>query len=373
VPPEVTALTGIRFASIDWQPCGHKDIVICHAESHYDIHFYYVEESDLAAQPVCDIGSPSNPNLPICMDSATNQANRDYFKLINGTIPVRMATSNRDSPGETARDVDFCVDPTSAVLRSGVHYGDKSETLQEWRAPVTIIGSHNCELKFFEPMVSWKWISNNVYNSVWPKHRTSNIQYRDKSAFPAIPTTWEVEVSQGCAATHLSAFPSGTCTVRIVIEGDACQAGSSCSPVGVTKCGVMPDCLTGAPYVLTTTTTTTFTIGSVDDMVADWKVDVLDSGSSQKYKIAFEWEHRHDRAVRIGTRNPMDDPRCSGSSDALSPIDNVPYWMPRFISRPVPPEVTALTGIRFASIDWQPCGHKDRWQSDFCVTDASAG
>merc|ERR1712157_338794 len=57
VPPEVTAVTGIKFASIDWQPCGHKDITICHAESHYDIHFYYATEAELGKLPDCQIGS----------------------------------------------------------------------------------------------------------------------------------------------------------------------------------------------------------------------------------------------------------------------------------------------------------------------------
>merc|ERR1712050_441981 len=100
VPQQVTAMTGICFASIDWQPCGHKDITICHAESHYDVHFYYVDESTLGAQPMCSIGSSSNPKLPICRDSSTNAANHDYFRLINGSIPTRLASTRtvKDKP-----------------------------------------------------------------------------------------------------------------------------------------------------------------------------------------------------------------------------------------------------------------------------------
>jgi len=29
----------------------------------------------------------------------------------------------------------------------------------EWKTPVTIIGSHDCQIKFFEPMVSYKWMA----------------------------------------------------------------------------------------------------------------------------------------------------------------------------------------------------------------------
>jgi hypothetical protein len=247
VPAEVTAMTGIRFVSVDWQPCGHKDITICHAESHYDIHLYYVDEADLAAMPMCTIGSQNNPNLPICRDSATEAANHDYFRLINGSIPVSMSTTT-NSGSQATQQVDFCVDPDSAILRSGVHYGDKDETLQEWKSPVTIIGSHDCELKFFEPMVSWKWISGNVLQSTWPSYRVSDIEYADKSAFPAIPTGWEFEVSSGCRANSVWLPPSGQCEIRLVIEGDACQGTDPCTPVGVKQCGNMPDCLTDLPY-----------------------------------------------------------------------------------------------------------------------------
>lgn len=41
VSDKIKETTGIQFASVDWQPCGHKDIVICHGESHYDFHLYY--------------------------------------------------------------------------------------------------------------------------------------------------------------------------------------------------------------------------------------------------------------------------------------------------------------------------------------------
>ena len=76
----------------------------------------------------------------------------------------KTALVSTDYDGEdfmtTRRDFDYCVDQTSAILQSGVHYGDTRETLDEWDSPVTIIGSHDCELLFFEPMISWRWISN---------------------------------------------------------------------------------------------------------------------------------------------------------------------------------------------------------------------
>ena len=116
VPAFVTEKTGIKFASVDWQPCGHKDITICHAESHYDFHLYYKTPEELKARmPTCEIGetrrraqrahthihtytrthsrtgSPSNTNLPVCRDSATNWDNHAYFRLLSksGNMPER--------------------------------------------------------------------------------------------------------------------------------------------------------------------------------------------------------------------------------------------------------------------------------------------
>merc|ERR1719210_2867329 len=95
------------------------------------------------------------------------------------------------------------------------------------------------------------------------------------------------------------------------------------------------------------------------DLVKDWRAYLLTPTSPEFYKVVFEWEHDATKAVVIGwTPNPLDDPRCSGSSNATA-SDGQPYWMPRFYSRPVSEEIKKLTGIHFASVDWQPCGHKD--------------
>lgn len=163
VSDEITQVTGVQFASADWQPCGHKEITICHAESHYDFHMYYETEEFMNALPMCDIGVPSNPDLPVCQDSATSVENHDYFRLINHSIPRTLKQSSPDG-SIVDSPKNFCVDTTSAVVRSGVHYGDATETLEEWMNPVTIVGSHDCELKFFEPMFSWK-VSTCAWNS----------------------------------------------------------------------------------------------------------------------------------------------------------------------------------------------------------------
>merc|ERR1712073_116758 len=151
---EVTDATGIQFVSADWQPCGHKEVVICHGESHYDVHFYYVPEAEMQGLPDCAIGTTTNPTLPVCRDSTTSEENHHYFDLIDDAIPTGMTVSRKDG-GTEQKSLSFCVDATSAILRSGVHYGDRSETNQEWRRPVTIMGSHACKLTFFEAMFSW--------------------------------------------------------------------------------------------------------------------------------------------------------------------------------------------------------------------------
>lgn len=259
---DITAKTGLRFASADWQPCGHKDIVICHAESHYDFHLYYVDESELNAMPVCNIGTASNPDLPVCQDT-DSAANHDYFRLINSSIPIKLSTSKAGTDEQVEKDVSFCVDPTSAILRSGVHYGDKSETLDEWKTPVTIIGSHDCKLKFFEPMVSWNWISGCVRGSTtWPVFKVSDIVYSSKGTV-ALPTTWQVEVSPGCKATDCARKePSGHCHIKITVEGESCPA-EGCPQIQ-RECGEMPDCVTGENYKSPFTTTTTPTSTASD-------------------------------------------------------------------------------------------------------------
>ena len=253
VSEEITRVTGVKFASADWQPCGHKEITICHAESHYDFHMYYEDESVMNALPMCDIGVPTNPDLPVCRDSATLETNHDYFRLINHSIPLTLSAS---SPGGNSGLVEaeklFCVDPSSAVLRSGIHYGDADETLEEWNAPVTIVGSHDCQLKFFEPMFSWKWVSGCVAASQtsWPVFEVANIQYT-KKGIESLPDSWKIEVSEACRAT--SCFPgemdppaSELCHIKLVAEGDKCPE-SGCTLLR--ECGTIKDCSTGSTYV----------------------------------------------------------------------------------------------------------------------------
>lgn len=243
VSQEITAVTGIKFASVDWQPCGHKDVTICHAESHYDMHLYYVTEDELAKIPECEIGSPTNPNLPVCHDDEKNSVNHDYFKLISDNMPKSMKKNGN------LIEPDYCVDPTSAIMRSGVHYGDKSETLGEWKTPVTIIGSHDCRMLFFEPMVSWKWISDSIFGGSpgWPKFEATEIQYNEKTYRP-LPDSWTWEVSEGCKADNVFAQQtSGNCHIKVTVIGDSCLGHDDCA-LPPRKCGNMKDCSTGEMY-----------------------------------------------------------------------------------------------------------------------------
>lgn len=237
VSPEITAVTGIEVVDVSWQPCGHKEIAICHAESHYDIHLYYVKKDRLQQMPNCEIGSAENPRLPVCRDSAT-EANHDYFRMLKNDLPSGSFTVN----GQVV-PIEFCVDPTSAILQSGVHYGDVSETKNEWRRPVTIIGSHDCQLMFFEPMVSWNWIANRFANGTafgWPVVEIANIKY-NKKTFEALPNRWSVEVKGGCRLP----VPRN-CHITLVVEGSPCPA-TGCKLKR--ECGTdVIDCTTGAVY-----------------------------------------------------------------------------------------------------------------------------
>lgn len=245
VSDEIKKQTGIQFASVDWQPCGHKDITICHGESHYDFHLYYTPEQSLNSLSMCDIGTQGNPRLPVCEDSL-NPINAAYFKLINKNMPVSAhVSSSSDGATTVQKNFNFCVDETSAILRSGVHYGDKSETLKEWQTPVTIIGSHDCELMFFEPMVSQKWIQGSISNAPWPYYKVDNIQYNTKT-FEALPSSWSIEVTEGCKTG------AATCHIKIIVEGTRCPA-QGCSLERA--CGDMVSCSTGQTYSPSYTTT----------------------------------------------------------------------------------------------------------------------
>eukprot|EP00977_Amphora_coffeiformis_P009894 scaffold2290_cov170-Amphora_coffeaeformis.AAC.14 len=260
VSEEITRVTGVKFASPDWQPCGHKEITICHAESHYDFHMYYEDESVMNALPLCEIGVPSNPDLPVCQDSATLETNHDYFRLINHSIPLSLSQSSPNgNDGLVAAEKNFCVDPSSAVLRSGIHYGDTSETLLEWKTPVTIVGSHDCQLKFFEPMFSWKWVSGCVpaAQTSWPVFEVANIQYT-KKGIESLPDYWKIEVNEACRAN--SCFPgqmdpptSEICHIKLTAQGDKCPE-SGCTLLR--ECGAIKDCSTGSTYVSPWTDTT---------------------------------------------------------------------------------------------------------------------
>jgi hypothetical protein len=254
VSQEITNVTGVKFASADWQPCGHKEITICHAESHYDFHLYYEDESTMNALPMCQIGVPTNPDLPVCQDSGSEIVNHEYFRLINHSIPLTMSVSSPLNNNVLVEsDKTFCVDPSSVVVRSGIHYGDASETLDEWKTPVTIIGSHNCQLKFFEPMFSWKWVSGCVEETQtsWPLYEVQNIQYT-KKGIESLPDAWSIEVSEECKAQ--SCFPgemdpptSNVCHIKLIVEGDKCPEETGCTLLK--ECGTIEDCSTGTTYV----------------------------------------------------------------------------------------------------------------------------
>jgi hypothetical protein len=239
VGEEIKRVTGIEFVSADWQPCGHKDITICHGESHYDVHLYYTTEATLNSWPTCDIGTARNPRLPVCQDSS-NPANAAYFQTINKNMPQSATVSaNRNASSTTHKDFNFCLDESSAILRSGVHYGDQSETLDEWKTPVSIIGSHGCQLQFFEPMVSWKWIAGFIANTAWPFFKVENIAYNEKQ-FEALPSSWSINVSNSCGTQ------AGPCHIQFIVEGTKCPQAGCNRPI---DCGTMDSCTTGQPYV----------------------------------------------------------------------------------------------------------------------------
>lgn len=268
VPQEVTDKTGIEFASVDWQPCGHKDIVICHGESHYDFHLYYVPQEELESERYrCDKTKPIHEQI-MCMDddgpnaectkSDTEECsqaavNHKYFKLMKDNLPVTVG----------GKQVDYCMDPTSAIPASGVHYGDKSETLNEWVRPVTITGSHDCKLTFFEPMISWKWIANGAgsgssgtgKSEQWPSWKSGEIVYNERT-LDALPTRWQVKVSEACAAQDLSASKE-KCHIQIIVYGQKCDSAAKggCKGKGARNCagatateGGVKNCLTDKIY-----------------------------------------------------------------------------------------------------------------------------
>ena len=89
------------------------------------------------------------------------------------------------------------------------HYVNKQTlTNRRSRARVLlhqIVGSHDCELKFFEPMFSWKWATGCVgvnwqqaaTTSPYPLFEVRDIEYTSKG-IESLPDSWSVEVSAGC-------------------------------------------------------------------------------------------------------------------------------------------------------------------------------
>lgn len=249
VPAEVTSVTGIRFASVDWQPCGHKDIVICHGESHYDFHLYYVEQEELEAK---DCAIEGTHQLICREDNVVDDAdkfskNHKFFELMQNNIPAALVSDDG-----TREELNFCVDPTSAIPGSGIHYGDRDETLKEWKAPVTIIGSYDCKITFFEPMLSWKWIADRVYGSEgWPRWDSKFLEYNEKKV-KSLPVRWSVEVTESCKEAGRMAEgwsneydPSTPCEVSVTVVGEKCPEGSDGCKAMIEEriCGQQESCL----------------------------------------------------------------------------------------------------------------------------------
>jgi len=223
VPPELTRITGIQYASVDWTPCGHKNVVICHAESHYDFHLYYIPQAEAeSAKMACINSAPNCPRGP--------QENAKFFNVMRGNLPARRNLQTQD----------FCVDPTSAIAGSGIHYGDRCETLNEWQTPVSIIGSHDCKLTFFEPMISWRWIIGMFSPSEWPTWESGEIEYNEKRFGPLI-TKWRVDVSRSCKDVGYGGSSVTPCHIKITAEGVKCPPGGCAPPQR--ECGAVKSCL----------------------------------------------------------------------------------------------------------------------------------
>ena len=159
---------------------------------------------------------------------------------------------------QEAVEKDFCVDPTSAVLRSGVHYGDASETKDEWKTPVTIVGSHDCSLTFFEPMFSWKWLSGCVPESQtsWPIYEVNGIEYKNnKKGIESLPDSWSIEVGEECRAVscrfagEIQPPTSDICHIKLTARGTKCPEGG-CTLTRECSAGTgnIKDCSTDLPY-----------------------------------------------------------------------------------------------------------------------------
>jgi uncharacterized surface protein with fasciclin (FAS1) repeats len=237
--------------NVDWQPCGHKDIIICHGESHYDFHLYYLNDTEINhPSKTCidhvegdDIHAEPHEQIMCMDDDGGNGPNHQYFRLMADNMPQTIGN----------QAVDYCVDHTSAIPKSGIHYGDVSETNSEWMEPVTIMGSHDCELTFFEPMISWGWISNYLWRQGgarnWPHWQSGEIVYNDKT-LKSLPTRWEVKVSAGCDQNSNAA-----CDIQINVYGEKCPDGNGCRGHGVDdngrvarRCGTQKDCSTNQIY-----------------------------------------------------------------------------------------------------------------------------
>merc|ERR1719335_120194 len=102
----------------------------------------------------------------------------------------------------------------------------------------------------------------------------------------------------------------------------------------------------------------------------NWQVTYTDVGT-EDYELVMEWDHVPElhMVIESGVKNPGNQdgsqtgpyPQgvCDPESNELNPTDGLRYWVPRIYPRPVPEEVTNKTGVQFASVDWQSCGHKD--------------
>jgi hypothetical protein len=261
VSPEITAQTGIEFVSLDWQPCGHKDILICHAESHYDFHMYYVKQDDLTGMQ-CGDKPALKPTCPDTYDSLANKsndsasqaqigANEPFYRLMKNNM-IKSATryevdgTTGQKTQTSKQNFDFCVDPTSAMPASGIHYGDVQETLEEWKEPVTILGSYDCKLTFFEAMFSYRWVRGYTKQKFpeiqYPKWESGELEYENKDYDP-LPFSWSVEADPNCDKDEDAAFNNNECVVTLKIRGKKCSGGSC--PALPRNCGQQKACKSG--------------------------------------------------------------------------------------------------------------------------------
>lgn len=193
--------TGFHHVGIDVSPCGHPPFGIF-TRPHLNLHVFYETPEERVAR-TCDMLGPFICNFPGGPGEGPVQSTvtgRGYYvesrDIETGKLANMPATFRSDYPGGVGGPPSY----DHAVPGEGLHAWDHTRVMHQdnWTEPLLIMGSHDGEIKFWEPMFPIEF-STGDQDSLYEE----DVEYVAQT-IKALPANWKMEYKAATGVTTLT-------------------------------------------------------------------------------------------------------------------------------------------------------------------------